>query len=189
MVLTSITFATTLNFPCLQRFLLTLSSFTFSTFVKIHAGSIHPSDVLFTIPPLLLNLLVLFLEEFYKVFDINSERKSIRKEEIFSSIIICTVMVAVSRPFSLIVKTPFWMCISFSLIIQKDYLIDELIMNQQMVWYVVMVQFMNLYIAKGVGETLVGRRIGGFQSGLLRVIISVLLLLMNISVLLIVNKY
>ena len=62
-------------------------------------------------------------------------------------------------------------------------------MNSQLTTYIVMVQLMNLFIAKGVGETLVGRRMGAFQSAILRLLMSVILLAMNISLILIVNKY
>ena len=162
MVATSITFAMTLNYVWYFRLILTLGAFLVTSYFKLLAGSIFPSDVIYTLIPLSFNLLVLFLEEFYQLFDINRDTQSNRKEKIISGIIICSVMVLVSRPFKLIVKTPFWLCIMFPLIIQKDFLIDELNMNTQMTWYVIMVELMNLYIAKGVGETLIGRRMGGF---------------------------
>lgn len=189
-VSSSIVYSMTLNYLWYQRLLFTISAFIFSSYFKIHAGSIYPSDALMTIPPVLLNIFCLFLHEYFSYFGVNREDISCTKEKVICIMIICTVMVLMSKRFQLIVKTPFWLCVSFSLIIQKDYLIDELSVEHKMMQkYIIMVQFTNFFIAKGVGETLVGRRMGSFQSMVLRAVISGVLLIINISTLLIVNRY
>lgn len=124
---------------------LAISGFFGIFIIKVHAGSIYPSDILANLAISGLNLV--------KIPNFNI---------IWLPFLVIILML---KPICLFKKTPLWICGPVSISIFETYLSEKLTdLNTEKIVFIAFVQATLFFTSFAIGDVILGRRVGQIQA-------------------------